>query len=212
MEKRKTVLVFGTFNPVTNAHIHIGKLAKEHINADRVLYIPAHDKFLGDWKRMGSESILHSTTRISLLREAIAEYGFEVEEAETDGVVDGKTYNTVAYLHQKYPNDEFYLCMGIDKVPELDIWYEAEKLIANNKFLVIDRDEKTLYDVITKSQLAQKYEGNFISVHNTEYASVNATEIRKAYTENKIEKMKKKIPQSVYNYLNNNREVFKNAQ
>ena len=208
MEKRKTVLVFGTFNPVTNAHIHIGKLAKEHINADRVLYILAHDKFLGSWKQMGNENILHSTTRIALLQEAIAPYGFEVEDAEAKGIVDGKTYNTVAYLHEKYPNDEFYLCMGIDKIPELDIWYEAEKLIANNKFLIIDRDGKTLEDVKGNSQLVQRYEENFISVHNTEFASVNATEIRKAYKEHEIEKMKKKIPTSVYNYLHDHKEVF----
>lgn len=212
MEKRKTVLVFGTFNPVTNAHIHIGKLAKEHIKADRVLYIPAKDKFLGDWKKMQGNSILNSDIRIFLLREALSEYGFEVEEAETQGLVDGKTYNTIQYLHSKYPNDEFYMCMGIDKVPELDIWYESEKLIANNKFIVIDRDGKTLEEVKGKSALTQRYEDNFTSVHNTEFMTVNATQIREAYIVGELDKVKNEIPENVFNYLKEHEEVFGNAK
>ena len=39
------ILLFpGSFNPITNAHIKIAEIAQEKINAEKVLFIPAHDK------------------------------------------------------------------------------------------------------------------------------------------------------------------------
>ena len=45
-------VIFGTFNPLTMAHIQIGLLAQKKVNAQKVIYVIAQDSFLQNWKQM----------------------------------------------------------------------------------------------------------------------------------------------------------------
>ena len=42
----KIVIIPGSFNPVTNAHIEMALIAKKAVGANKVIFIPAHDKYV----------------------------------------------------------------------------------------------------------------------------------------------------------------------
>ena len=180
-------VIFGTFNPLTMAHIQIGLLAQKKVNAQKVIYVIAQDSFLQNWKQMDNDSIIPADFRFKLMKQALNDYGFIASDIELTGKSDGKTYNSINYLKTIYPNYKFYIVMGTDKVGELDKWYKSEQLISENKFLIIDRDNNKLEDVIVSSPLTSKYQNNFISITNDKFNFVSSTIIRQAYVDNTLE-------------------------
>ncbi|MGN1399788.1 MAG: NAD(+) synthase [Erysipelotrichaceae bacterium] len=203
------VVIFGTFNPLTMAHIQIGLLAKEKVKADKVIYVVAKDSFLNDWKKMDSNSVMASPIRFELMRQALSPYDFTVSDIEITNQSDGKTYNSINLLKSYYPDSNFYIVMGTDKVGELHSWYQGEQLISENKFLIIDRDDTTLADVISQSPLAGKYSDNFISIANQKFSSLSSTKIREAYLSNELEKYRSDLPENIYEYLMKHKNIFK---
>lgn len=202
----KTLLFFGTYNPLTMAHINIGLLAKEKINADRVVYVPSKDRFLDQWKNMSNGMILPGEIRAKLMEEAFEKYGFEVERCELDNIVDGKTYNTMKYLKEK-SNDDYYLCFGTDKVIELDRWYKGKELIEENNFVILERADQS-FEESEKCETVKQFIDHFTAVENNSYQSVSSTIIRRAYIENRLEEVKDMIPENVFDYLSNNVNVY----
>lgn len=203
MKNKKAILIFGTFNPITNAHLYLGIRTKELINDADVIYIPAKDDFLKGWKGMGDESII--SNRLSLLKEVTGEYGFLVSSIEVDGVVDGKSINTINYFKNEEGYEEVFFVMGTDKVPELQRWYKSEELVSANRFLVFSRGEK-LEDVMT--DFTRKYADHFQSVEaDPGYADISATRVREALSNGHLEDIEKLVPAKVYEYLSSCQSV-----
>lgn len=202
-------VIFGTFNPLTMAHIQIGLLAQKKVNAQKVIYVNAQDSFLQNWKQMDNDSIIPAESRFKLMKQALNDYGFIASDIELTGKSDGKTYNSINYLKTIYPSYKFYIVMGTDKVGELDKWYRSEQLINENKFLIIDRDNNKLEDVIVSSPLASKYQDNFISITNDKFNFVSSTIIRQAYVDNTLEQYKDYLPKNIYQYLSQNKSILK---
>lgn len=202
-------VIFGTFNPLTMAHIQIGLLAQKKVNAQKVIYVIAQDSFLQNWKQMDNDSIIPADFRFKLMKQALNDYGFIASDIELTGKSDGKTYNSINYLKTIYPSYNFYIVMGTDKVGELDKWYKSEQLISENKFLIIDRDNNKLEDVIVSSPLASKYQDNFISITNDKFNFVSSTIIRQAYVDNTLEQYKQYLPKNIYQYLSQNKSILK---
>ena len=204
----RIVVVFGTFNPLTKAHIQIGKLAQEKVQADKVIYVPARDEFLVDWKKMVGSAILNAQTRIMLMKKAFIPYGFVVSELETANKSDGKTYSSLNLLKQQYLNSKFYLVMGADKIEELDRWYNAQQLISQNRFLIVNRNEMSLSDVLNKSPLASRYAANFTAIVNEQYVHLSSTVIRDACAHKKLVEYQDLLPEIVYQYLFERQGIF----
>ena len=48
----KILLIPGSFNPITNAHVDMALTAKKAVNADAILFIPAHDTYVAKKKTL----------------------------------------------------------------------------------------------------------------------------------------------------------------
>lgn len=200
------VLIFGTFNPVTKAHIRMGIIAGEIFPDSRIIYIPSKNRFLQSWKGMSDGKILDGDKRVELLTTATAPYGFEVDDLEITTDISGKTYDTIDAVKKKYSTDDIVICMGTDKVGELHTWYRGEELIAENRFLIISRDDNGIDD---SSEAVRNNRNNFILIDNCDFNTVSASMIRAAYINGELEKVKDSIPQNVYDYLYNTEEVYR---
>lgn len=202
------ILVFGTFNPVTNAHIGMGRAAQRVLPEARVIYIPSNGRFLHSWKNLDEKNTLSDAERAGLLRQAGAPFGFEVDTLEMDGTVDGKTYHTVEYFKKKGYN--VYVCMGMDKVPEFELWYYSEELLRENRFLICTRNHTHIADVATP--LVQKYMDHFQEVPmDCEMQEISATQVREAYLNGTLEQVRDKIPDCVYTFLSGDRQLTEPA-
>lgn len=199
------ILIFGVFNPITNAHIEIGKMASSLIENSQVIYIPAKTSFMQGWKEMKNNLIMDETTRIRLIEESLKPYHFICETCEIEGYSDGKTYNTIQFIKNKYNTEDITVCMGDDKLIELERWYQADALLSENRFLIIHRNE----DNDCLNVLNEKYRKNFtLFKADHKYQNVSSTQIRNAYIENNLESIEDVVPESVYSYLRAHENIY----
>lgn len=127
-------LLGGTFDPIHNAHIYMGKVAKKFLSLNKVIYIPAgvlaHKKAHTD-----DAKLRHDMVRLAI--DGIE--GFEVSDYETKKQTPSYSVETVEYFKSIYPDDELVFIVGEDSLDYVDRWYMADKLLSMCSFAVIGR-------------------------------------------------------------------------
>lgn len=201
----KRALIFGSFNPVTNAHISMGITAKKALGPDTVVtYIPASDTYIKSWKKYEDGSILSAGARITLLEDAVTSYGFEVSTIETDGVTDGKTYNTVEY----FGFDDCVLCLGMDNILQIKKWYNWQNLLARGHFLLFWRNMNRVRQREADSILGQMTHPYTFACLPKGRADISSTQVRDCYRNRDFKKLKSLVPENVFQYLEVNDNVY----
>ena len=145
----RILLVPGSFNPVTNAHIDIALDAKRAIRADHVFFIPAHDSYVA---RKGvlipgeHRAELINTAPVCMLEWMVA------TDIEIKSFFPQRTYDTIEQIRNKdeeqFKFNEYYICLGTDDVATLPLWYNWRKLVENYHFVACTRNEMKLEDAL----------------------------------------------------------------
>ena len=65
------ILIMGTYNPPTRAHIAMSSILRERFPDAQIIYVPSGDAYLKSWKHFDDESIPDLHLRAQLLRGAI---------------------------------------------------------------------------------------------------------------------------------------------
>lgn len=206
--------IFGTFNPCHNAHIQMGVMARNMLGQDcNVIYIPTSDEYIRSWKGYKEGSVLPGEIRAKLLEDAVEDYGFNVTVVEVIGITDGKTYNTISFFGLK----DSVLCLGMDNIIQMKKWYKWKELLQNVKLLIFKRqgyvDDQS--DDLDKA-LDQSAEVMDILKHSCGYkicnpasiTGISSTEVRKCYINKDMERLKTLVPSNVYQYLEENKNVY----
>lgn len=127
---KSTVLLGGTFDPVTNAHTDlIKKLASRFGN---VIVVPCK---VSPFKTSTAAGATERLNMLELALEGIPNVQistFELERAGTD-----YTYITVRHFAELY--DDLYFCMGSEMVIELERWKNLDDMMKHCKLYVVPR-------------------------------------------------------------------------
>lgn len=201
MSKTQVVLILGSFNPVTTAHIAMGSCAKEVYSIADVVYIPVNQKYLQSFKGYSEMDIVSDEHRWKMLVGSLPR-GCKASAVEMLGRVDGKTYNTARHFANLY--DEVIVCIGADNLKDIDSWYRAEELVQSCKFLVFQRNG-------CESELApklQRYASNFVYLQ-AELPDVSSTQVRHALREGDNHLVKRSVPPYTYWYFTQHPELYK---
>ena len=199
MKNKKAVLIMGAFNPITNAHLALGTACAASIKDADIYYIPSNSDYIKDWKGL-MDNMIPDSDRIQLTAQAVSSSGFRVNDIEIKKIVNGRTYNTVSYFKNELGYESIYICCGYDKLDELHLWYRADELIAQNYFLIVQRDGKTINDCLDPFVL--QYRDRFLALDSKkEYQNISSTKVREAYQNNRLESIKQYVPAVVYEYL-----------
>jgi nicotinate-nucleotide adenylyltransferase len=76
-----------------------------------------------------------------MVREAVrADPRFQVCTLELERAGPSYTVDTARALHEREPEAELYLIMGVDQYKELSTWHRPEELLALVRLAVMDRD------------------------------------------------------------------------
>ena len=193
MQKKTTVLIFGTFNPVTKAHINMGIQAHQVYPDADVYFVPTHRRYLEVDKRYSDTDILSDKDRLLLLKAAAGEFSFKVCTLEMENKVSGKTYDTVKAMQEF---GDVTVCFGSDNLEQLHEWYRAEELVKENKFLVISRGVSR----VKIPESLQQYSDNF-HFENGIFDDVSSTKAREALRNSDWDTLRKMVPLWVYGYL-----------
>ena len=188
------ILIFpGSFNPITNAHIKIAKIAQEKINAEKVLFIPAHDKYVARKKNVISGNI-----RCKLINESTPADMYALS-IETGSVIPKKTYDTVEEIRKINIGKDLYICLGVDNVKSLTTWYNWEQFVKENKFVICSRNEVSLEQIL-KGSVLKNYKHNFTEI-SIPRNNISSSLVRELCGRGEMDKVKEIVPINVYQYL-----------
>ena len=66
--------------------------------------------------------------------------GFEISDIENDPSIPHYSYDTLEKLHNLYPHDALFFCMGMDSLAYLDKWHKGLELIKLSNLVVTGRE------------------------------------------------------------------------
>lgn len=194
-------LIFGSFNPVTNAHISMGKAIQNTLGYD-VVYVPASDKYIKSWKGYKEGSVMPADRRVNLLWAEASRHGFTVSTVETDHITDGKTYHTIEY----FGFENSVLCLGMDNITQMKKWYKWEDLLSKTRLLIFQREG---YVIDNEMKEILNYSRNYRIMDIPFYdAGLSSTEVRNCYINRDMKKLKQMVPELTYKYLEENEHVY----
>jgi nicotinate-nucleotide adenylyltransferase len=126
-------LLGGTFDPVHNGHLLLGRAARDQLELDQVLFVVAGDP----WQKSG-HVVASAEDRYALVAAALAgEADLEPSRIEVDRA--GPTYTIDTVLALQAPDRELLLIAGDDVVARLDSWHRADELRDLVTIAVVDR-------------------------------------------------------------------------
>ena len=181
----KIAVLFGSFNPMTNAHISALKKAVEFLNADKGLFVATNGKYLkrktikiNDAFYLTEEERQEIIVNVCNSEQYLEFWGFEM------GGTNPKRYKTLAKIQKQYPEAEIYEVQGADKVRSIPKMGDCEEYVSHIKFAVFKRDEIDLDNLLEKDPLLSQYKKQFTILPALENGTeISSTEVRRCFYE-----------------------------
>ena len=125
----------GTFDPIHYGHLILGEQAREQLDLDRVLFIPANFPW-----RKAEQEITPATQRLEMLRLATDENpAFSISTAELDRGGPSYTADTLESISAENRGAELFFLLGEDALQDLPNWRDPDRIIASAWLAVADR-------------------------------------------------------------------------
>ncbi|NME82169.1 nicotinate-nucleotide adenylyltransferase [Clostridium sp. SM-530-WT-3G] len=191
-------IIGGTFDPIHNAHLYIAYEAKEQLNLDKVIFMPAGQQPLKTEKK-----VTPAWLRYEMVREAIKPYeDFSISDYEIQNEGLSYTYKTLEHFKKLYKDSELFFITGADCLIDIDKWTEVSKIFKVCTFVVFSRggiDTELLH--VHKKKAEEKYGGKIIILELKDL-EISSTDIR-----NRIKLGKKAeffVPEKVNEFIKKN--------
>lgn len=136
------IIVFGgAFNPPTNAHLAIYETLKKTYQPTRMLFLPVGDVY----HKADLAPCHHRLAMLKLLFEN--EPNIDVLSLECDQETFQGTFHSLNHLQAHY-HDPLVYVIGADHLEGLKHWLNADRLIEQYRFIVLNRGQKDLTRII----------------------------------------------------------------
>ena len=195
-QKMKIGILGGSFNPVHNGHLELAKQALEQFALDQVWLMPNHVPAYKKWDRS-----VTNEDRLHMVELAVKDHdGLRCSDLELQRGGVTYTVDTLAQLHQQYPDTEWYFVMGGDSILAFDTWREPGRILSLSKLIVTTRDQIQAEDVIDKIRyLKEKYAGADIRQMQIHPVDVSSSGIREAVKNG--QDISETVPMAVCRYI-----------
>jgi len=128
-------LYFGSFNPIHHGHLLIATYFLEHTDLDQIWFIVSPQNPLKP-----SASLLNEYHRLFLVQLAV-EGAKNLKSSDIEFKLPKPSYtvDTLAYLQEKYPANQFAVIMGSDSLHNLPKWKNYQWLLRTYPIYVYKR-------------------------------------------------------------------------
>ncbi|MEY8337276.1 nicotinate-nucleotide adenylyltransferase [Lachnospiraceae bacterium 62-35] len=134
----KVGIMGGTFDPIHNGHILIGRQAYEEYQLDEIWYMPS-----GQPPHKRDHRVTDARIRGKMTRLAIEDYPyFRFSDFEIKRQGNSYTAQTLQVLTRDYPEHIFYFIVGADSLFQIETWYHPETIMELAVILAAGRDCK----------------------------------------------------------------------
>ncbi len=190
MNKIKTGIFSGSFNPIHIGHLALANYLIEFEGLDELWFIVTPQNPLKP-----KHSLLNDKLRIEMVKLAIESYPrFSVNDIESHLPQPSYTVRTLEALEEKHPDREFHLIIGADNWEIFDKWAEYEKIKNNYHIIVYPRRGHDIKIADSETR---------IKATDAPLIEVSSTFIRHSIAKNKDVRFF--TPNSVYKYISDNK-------
>jgi len=127
----------GTFDPVHIAHLIIADRARETLDLDLVLFVPA-----GEPWRKSHRAISPAHHRLAMLRLATAgNDAFGISDVDLRRQGPTYTADTLETLAGERLDDQFWFIVGADALADMPNWRDPARIVVHARIAVAARDE-----------------------------------------------------------------------
>ncbi len=131
----KVGLYFGSFNPIHIGHMAIANYMVDFTDMDQVWFVVSPQNPFKERK-----TLLADHHRLALVERALGnDERFRASDIEYRMPTPSFTIDTLAWLSEKYPSNQFVIIMGSDGLPSFSKWKNAEEIRKNYKRYVYPR-------------------------------------------------------------------------
>jgi nicotinate-nucleotide adenylyltransferase len=132
---KKIGIYGGSFDPIHHGHLILAREAREALDLEKVIFVPAA---VSPFK--GSAAGASGDIRLKMLQAAIeGEEGFAIDDCELRRPPPSWTIDTVLEIGKRETDSEVYLLIGEDNVAALEGWRRFNDLKEMVRFVVLDR-------------------------------------------------------------------------
>ena len=178
----KIAVLFGSFNPLTNAHLAALQTAVDTLQADRGLFVATNGKYLrrktvknNDPFYLTEDERRRIIEKTCADRPKLAFWGFEM------GGVNPARYKTLCKIQKQFPDAVLFEVQGADKVRSDSKVGSAAEYLANIRFAVFGRNDIDLGKVFAADPLLCRYRESFTLLPPLPEAEISSTAVRKRY-------------------------------
>ncbi len=176
----KIAVLFGSFNPLTNAHVTALRTAVKAIGADKGLFVATNGKYLKRKTVKIDDPFYLSEDERKAILEKVCEsepdlefWGFEL------GGINPNRFKTLCKIQKQYPGAEIYEIQGADKVHTLLKSAHGEEYVSTFRFIVFERYGIDLEALFLENPLLGKRRDSFVIL--PPLAETSSTEVRNRF-------------------------------
>lgn len=193
--KKKTGIMGGTFNPIHNGHLTLGRKAREQFQLDEVLFMPCGEPYMKASQKIASGEIRAAMTALAIQEDP--HFCLSTMEIEHQGHT--YTYETLERLRRENPDTEYYFIIGADNLFQIVHWAMPERIFANCCILAAVRGDKSVTDMKKQIRLLQQKYYAVIHFLKTDPIEISSSDIRRRIAEGKS--IDEYVPASVRSYI-----------
>ncbi len=168
----KIGLFFGSFNPVHVGHMVLANYMLEYTDLDKIWFVVSPHNPLKE-----KSTLLHERQRLQMVTLAIGDNNkMKASNIEFKLPQPSYTINTLTYLKEKYPNNDFALIMGTDNLEGFHKWKNYEEILKNYELYVYPRPDAKGGELLKNKK---------VKLVNAPLMEISSTAIRNAVKEKK---------------------------
>lgn len=180
--KRNIVVMGGSFNPPTLAHLRLMRAAVDAVGAEKGIFVPSNDAYVRNKMRRQrlEQETLSEETRLSMLEAMCGEDSrLTADPCEYGREEKAKTFETMENIQKKYPNAVLYFVAGGDKLPVIPRWHRNEEFLDQFRILVIKRDGSAPEEIVGGNPLLRRHAQAFVLLREPEgLEGISSTRVR----------------------------------
>jgi nicotinate-nucleotide adenylyltransferase len=187
-------LFFGSFNPIHNGHLAIARFLKQKNLFDQIWMVVSPNNPLKEKEELAPENDRFEMVKLAIKNEPFL-HACDVEFSLPS---PSYTINTLNYLENQHPNDQFCLILGTDNINNFHRWKNYEEILNKYPIYVYPRDHENITHPIKHPHI--------IYMDDAPLLPVSATEIRSLLKQQKM--VTEYLPTSVIQYIENKKLYY----
>ena len=180
---KKIAVFFGSFNPLTNAHVAALKKVVEYLNADKGLFVATNGQYLrrktvklGDPFYLSEEERKEIIEKVCVQESKLEFWGYEM------GGINPRRYKTLCKIQSQFPDAEIFEIQGADKVHTISKFGDREEYVSNIRFAIFPRNDIDINQLLNTDVLLNRFKDRFVILPSLDDgADISSTEVRRRF-------------------------------